>query len=194
MTAELLSWDHNVFFILNALAGTALGPVFAGLTWWGHAGVCLPVFCLTAYLSGKEKIGALDIRRLILFSIILSILVVVMKQGIQRPRPYLVLGSNEAYGHLGEILRHRSFPSGHTATALWVYLAAVGLALPSVIQRTCLVLAVLVGISRVVVGAHFPSDVLGAWLIGGATFVFIYANKRGSKGDNGHEPSKHIDQ
>ena len=57
-----------------------------------------------------------------------------------------------------------------------------------------LILAVLVGVSRVAVGAHFPSDVLGAWFIGSATFGLMYANKRGSKGDAGHEPSKHPNQ
>jgi hypothetical protein len=58
MIEELLNFDHYVFFVLNALAGTSWGPIFAGTTWWGHAGVCLPVFCITAYLFGARPILA----------------------------------------------------------------------------------------------------------------------------------------
>ena len=88
---------------------------------------------------------------------------------------------------VGDILQHRSFPSGHSATAFWAYVMAVGLNAQKPLRWILCVLMVLVGISRMVVGAHFPLDVLAAWVIGGATFVILCANKLDSKGEFGHE-------
>jgi membrane-associated phospholipid phosphatase len=82
-----------------------------------------------------------------------------------------------------------SFPSGHTANAtiaygvLAVLIGRVGLPAP-VRVTVWLMLAgivVAVGLSRIWLGVHYPSDVVGGWLLG-ATFVASYAalTRRGS--------------
>lgn len=93
---------------------------------------------------------------------------VVLKATIARPRPPMGIG----FGH--------SFPSGHVLAAAafwgllpaWVYLVtgrrwawAAALAGAGVILLG-------VGVSRVVLGAHWPSDVVGGYL-GGAIFLLI---------------------
>ncbi|OYZ91036.1 MAG: hypothetical protein B7X99_16340, partial [Rhizobiales bacterium 17-65-6] len=64
-----------------------------------------------------------------------------------------------------------SFPSGHTVT---VFASATALAffLPRW-RLPLLLLATLVGLSRIAVGAHYPSDVLAGALLGTATTYYL---------------------
>ena len=68
-----------------------------------------------------------------------------------------------------------SFPSGHSANASSLY----GIIAASMKKRWMTVLAVvlplLVGISRVTVGAHYPTDVLAGWLIGVVSMLLVVA-------------------
>lgn len=78
------------------------------------------------------------------------------------------------------IFHSYSFPSGHAAASmigfgLTAWLTMLQLALPwSAILAVVLVgLIMLVGISRVHLGAHYPTDVLGGWGVGLAILFII---------------------
>jgi undecaprenyl-diphosphatase len=68
----------------------------------------------------------------------------------------------------------RSFPSGHSATSAAVYLTLGGLMAQTVSRRRvklyfvglALFVTLLVGLSRVALGVHYPTDVLAGWTIG----------------------------
>jgi undecaprenyl-diphosphatase len=66
-----------------------------------------------------------------------------------------------------------SFPSGHATASMSVALA-YGLALP-VLAGPLLILALLVGFSRVRLGVHYPSDVLAGQMIALGTAGFLSA-------------------
>ncbi|MCF7864617.1 MAG: phosphatase PAP2 family protein [Kiritimatiellales bacterium] len=89
-----------------------------------------------------------------------------LKMAFHRRRP----SAEDAYS----VFHGYSFPSGHTMTATLLYglLAVLAvLALKGWRRRTCAVLAafamiLLVGFSRIYLGAHYLSDVLGAFAAG----------------------------
>ncbi len=86
-----------------------------------------------------------------------------------------------------------SFPSGHATAGIAVY-AAAGVALGSLLRNASLgaivalagiLLGIAIGLSRLVLGVHWPSDVLGGWCVAlavagaaGALFVLPPAPPR----------------
>jgi undecaprenyl-diphosphatase len=134
---------------------TALGGVFV-------------VALITAAVSGFLWLSK---RRHMLWLMLVSvlgatILNTMIKWLVDRPRPLVV----PRLMHVTS----ESFPSGHSAMSAAVYLTLGALLAQTVTQRRlklyflgmAILLAVLVGISRVALGVHFPTDVLAGWATG----------------------------
>ena len=95
-----------------------------------------------------------------------SLLSAQAKLWFDRPRPALV-------DHLVEV-RGLSFPSGHATNSAIIYLTLAllvsqvvpGRATRAYVLAVAVLLTGVVGISRVYLGVHWPSDVLAGWSIG----------------------------
>ncbi len=88
-----------------------------------------------------------------------------------RPPMYFEDGSYGFTWFSGKGLKH-SFPSGHTLRAFSTAFALCAL-LPKY-RKAFLAIAVLIGISRVVVGRHYPSDVIFGVFIGYASVIWTH--------------------
>ena len=109
-----------------------------------------------------------------LFSVVIgTILTFTLKGVFDRPRPDLV----------PYILVHASsgsFPSGHAMASAFVYLtlgAIVAEVAPTRLLKTyamtvAVFLTLLIGSTRVLLGIHYPTDVIAGWAAG---FVWAYA-------------------
>jgi undecaprenyl-diphosphatase len=102
-----------------------------------------------------------------------AVLVWGMKRAVGRVRPWIALALPPPIGAPHDA----SFPSGHAAGSFCVA-AFVALALPAArpgsprlgraVALVAAIIAALVGVSRVYLGAHFPGDVLAGALLGTA--------------------------
>jgi undecaprenyl-diphosphatase len=116
-----------------------------------------------------------------------EVLNTIMKRTFNRARPSVV-------PHLRDVYT-TSFPSGHAMESAIVYLT-LGAILMRVAERRltklyCLGIAVLLtaltGISRVYLGVHYPTDVIGGWIVGfaWASVCWLAAQR--------FEPAAHIE-
>jgi undecaprenyl-diphosphatase len=151
----------------NPLGAAWVEEMFRDFTALGGIGVLSLLTLASAgylWLQGLRRV-ALFVLSAILGGLLLSL---ALKSGFDRPRPDLV--------SYGATVYTSSFPSGHSMLSAVVYLT--GGALLAVVHATrrvrgyligCSVLAtLLVGISRVYLGVHWPSDVLAGWAAGAA--------------------------
>jgi undecaprenyl-diphosphatase len=153
--------DETFRGALYAPRGTSLSSAAGLITRLGD-GVVLGVITVAAaiYLFFTRRIRA----ALLLITVFAGrLLVELQKMLVGRDRP----GVGE---HL-EAVTSMSFPSSHAANSMITFLA-IALLVPvgqrnrSLSIALALVLALLVGWSRVALGVHWPSDVIGGWAFG----------------------------
>ena len=101
-----------------------------------------------------------------------------LKWGFDRPRPDLV-------AH-GQVVYTSSFPSGHSMISAVAFLTLgallasgqMNLGLRGYLMGLAVFLTLSVGVSRVYLGVHWPTDVLAGWAAGAAWALFCWALAR----------------
>ena len=149
-----------LLFIQEHLRTPALDGAMRFITHLGDAGAIWIVLTLILlFIPRTRKAGAVCAAALIVNLLITNL---ALKNIIQRIRPYDVMDSLKI---LVDAEHDFSFPSGHTAAsfaAVW----AMRRMLPKKCWIPAIVLAVLISLSRLYVGVHYPTDVIGGAIVG----------------------------
>ena len=161
MLEALQNLDGSLLLAIQSLRLEALNPLVEGFTRLGNAGLLWIVLSLAMLVWRPTRKAGL----LALVSLLLGLLCtnVILKHLVGRERPWL---------HVAGLIPlvnepdPNSFPSGHTCAAF-----AAGMSWARALPRrwmrvTSVVLAVCMGLSRLYVGVHYPSDVLAGALVG----------------------------
>jgi undecaprenyl-diphosphatase len=160
--ARIQRWDERVCVRMNrALRYATVLPVFRAISWLGN-GIFWYSLMLTLLLQhGVQAVQ--PVVHMVLVGIVCTLAYKALKRGTLRPRPYQAL---QAVAAGAGALDAFSFPSGHTLHAVAFSLVACSY-YPTLAAPLAL-FALLTAVSRVILGLHYPSDVLAGAAIGAA--------------------------
>ena len=170
----------NDFAVRSPLAVDVLGVV----TDLGGNLLAVYVFVLTAaflWVRGQRRLVAYVCTT----GIGLAVIVPVTKLLVGRDRPVVP-------SPVSELPSNASFPSGHSMVSLVTWTVVALVLMPAVRRRlrpwllgAALLIALVVGFTRLALGVHFVSDVLAGWALGAGWLAVTTAAFRGWQHDEG---------
>ena len=167
----IFQWGLNFIIMVQQIDTPLLDSFFRAVTSLGDESFYLLLFpfllwCVDFYLG--IRVG------------IIFLLSVYFNNGIkeifQQPRPFDILPEIQKIYASGY-----GFPSGHAQSSLVVWGSIAYWKKQIWIRKLSLLLILLIGFSRIYLGVHFPTDILGGWLLGGlilglSYFIFLKIN------------------
>ncbi len=151
--------NQILFLAINQTAVVLPNQLWANLTTLGDTLVALTL--LLPFLRRRA-----DAAAAVIIAVALATLGThALKFAFDLPRPLGVI-ENEWINVIGPHLKYHAFPSGHTTSAFAILALMAGYTMTWRTLRWLLLLAMLVGFSRIAVGVHWPIDVLGGMALG----------------------------
>ena len=153
--------DRNIYEALYAGGRPALILIARFFTFLGEPTVLVGAGFLVAAWLWQRRQGRFALGLL---------LVILLGRGVSEIQKYWIARARPALEPHLVIVKTSSFPSGHAASSMIFYLTlAVALAPRRWRQPAAgiaILLSFLIGLSRVMLGVHWPSDVIGGWSFG----------------------------
>ncbi len=150
--APLIFYNQRLFSIINGANFSTTDHIWLSFTTVGD-GFILGII-LGALIVVNPRIPAMGIILMILG----AILVQSLKHLVPTIRPFLVIPGAHI---VGPLLKYGSFPSGHTADAFSAAFTLISFTDSKPTRIWILLVAVMIALSRIFVGAHFPLDIVG---------------------------------
>ncbi len=185
-----MDWDSGfLIFIQEHLRSDVLTPALKVITHTCDSGWIWIILCVALLIYPKtRRFGVIAGASLALEAIITNLII---KNAVARTRPYEAI---DGLVNLIEKQKDYSFPSGHTGASFAVagvllLIALIGLPVAKeagIMTRAkttssykffallALIYATIIAYSRLYVGVHYPTDVLGGLLLGLGTSVLSY--------------------
>ena len=151
---------------LYEIGGAFFTPFFEGISFIGKGGICLIIMSLLLMLyRPTRRFGTAMCLGLAIGAVVTNLII---KPWVARPRPYVDQSSifYQYWLQVGQnVESDKSFPSGHT-TAAFDCMTPVFILGNKRLKFLALTFAILMGLARIYLCVHFPSDVLGGMIIG----------------------------
>ena len=154
--------DRQIYEALYAGRDPALVPVGRFFTALGEPTVLIAASCVAAvwlWVAGHRHLPFVFVA------------ITMVGRGASELQKYMIARARpDLEAHL-VVVKTSSFPSGHANSAMIFYLTIAliltqGTRWRGVAVGLAILLALLVGLSRVMLGVHWPSDVIGGWAFG----------------------------
>lgn len=165
---ELINFDSYITNFIYSFRSEAMTSIMKSISFLASPTFLICVaLVMTAYVFTKRKKDAVIYVSIIITGILLNL---ILKSFFQRPRPeYLPLIHENSF----------SFPSGHAMNGLVFYLVLTYFVfretgnkkLSYFILFVSMNLILLIGISRIYLGVHYPTDVIAGYVAGFLWFV-----------------------
>jgi undecaprenyl-diphosphatase len=169
LNTTFANFDQSITTAVHRLyesCGSWMTPVMELISLLGKGGIALIVLSLVLLVIRKTRcFGTAMLLGLAIGAVVVNLW---LKVVIARPRPYADI--NGFYYPLWQMMGSHtesdySFPSGHTNAAFACMVPAFLLGKKSW-SWLCLLFAFLMGVSRIYLVVHYPSDVLGGLIMG----------------------------
>ena len=160
MFQPIIELDGRILlFIQEFLRLEWLDPIVLALTSLGNGGIVWIVLAALFLVQKKyQKAGLAMVVSMLLGFLVTN---VILKNWVCRPRPYTVIPELHALVTAADW----SFPSGHSTSSI-AAATAMYYRTPRYFGVPALALAILICLSRLYVGVHYPTDVLFGILAG----------------------------
>ena len=169
----------NSFLLINNFHNQWLDSFFSKFTFLGD-GIFALILSLLFLIFKKKKASFLTLITFVFSGLVAQLI----KNIAQNPRPKLFF-KPDVYVHFIDgvtVSNNFSFPSGHTTTAFAVVTLIVLIAEKKIIQLPLLLIAILIGYSRIYLGQHFLLDVIAGAFIGAiSTLITVYFAEKWTK-------------
>ena len=161
MIEAIFNFDRSILlFIQNNVRVTAMNQLVTFITHLGNAGILW--IALTLLMLCFQKTRRTGVTCAISMVIGLIVANLILKNWVARVRPYVTIEELEL---MIEPQKDWSFPSGHATNSF-----ACGWVMFRTMKKRygvpALVMAILITLSRIYVGVHYPTDILAGTAIG----------------------------
>ncbi len=183
MSNSLATLDQNIFFLLHNQAIQSpliwkLAMILRNPWTW------LPLYILMAFWlvlkKGKKTFLQWGILSLILFGSSELLTVRLLKPTIARLRPCHEFPDKVSPASpCGGLY---SFPSTHATTHMGLAIFWATFLAHKLIKIALIIWAVFIGIAQIIVGVHYPGDIVAGWLLGALLAAVINLAYKAAKG------------
>jgi len=157
---------HALLIFNNSIKCRLLDKVMPMITYIGSVTVTIST-CLMIIAMGNGVVRKMGFQALLALALS-HLLVHFLKNSVCRLRPKDVLPNINTFN---VALDYYSFPSGHT-TAVFAIATTLALNIP-LLAVVCFPIALIVAISRLYLGVHYPSDVLAGMAVAISSSVVL---------------------